>query len=85
MSFIGDYPVESQPYWGQEFKMFAMAIEFAKIQHKTLCGVVSDHRHLYTIVIEKDNDEMVLWIIYQGKEINNMAEATKLADQLFEG
>ena len=85
LSFIGDYPVESQPYWNQEFKMLTMAIESAKIQHKSLCGVRPDHRHLYTIVIEKDNDEMVLWIIYEGKEINDMLEATKLADQLFEG
>jgi hypothetical protein len=85
LSFIGDYPVESQPYWNCEYRMLRRAIELAKIQHKTLCNVRSDHTELYTIVIEKDHDQIVQWIIYQDKEINNRIKATKLADQLFEG
>lgn len=84
LSFIGDYPMEKQPYWDREYIMLKVAIGFAKIQHELLCSVRSDHKKLYTIVIEKDNDEIVQWITYQGKEINDKIEATKLADQLFE-
>jgi hypothetical protein len=85
LSFIGDFPVESQPYWNYEYRILRKAIDLAKIQHKSLCDVRSDHKNLYTIVIEKNNDEIVQWITYQGKEINDRIEATKLADQLFEG
>jgi hypothetical protein len=84
LSFIGDYPVDKQPYWDREYIMLKSAIGFAKIQHELLCSVKSDHDDLYTIVIEKDDDAIVLWIMHQGKEINDMTKANALADQLFE-
>lgn len=80
LSFIGDYPVEAQPYWNEEYRTRGIAIEYAKIQHNIL-----NRTELYTIVIEKYNDEEVLWIKYRNVEINNKDRATKLADELFEG
>jgi hypothetical protein len=84
LSFIGDFPVEAQPYWDREFNSKTRAIEFAKIQHRSLSHSRDDGKNLYTIVIDKDYEFTVLWIKYKNKEISNSDEATNLAENLWE-
>jgi hypothetical protein len=80
-SFTGDYPVERQPFWNQEYRRKDDAVKAARVQHSILDSKWED---LYTVVFEKDNDEVVEFIIYKGTEITNKIEATKLADSLYE-
>jgi hypothetical protein len=82
VSFIGDYAVEAQPFWNEEYSSKSQAIDTAKVQHLIL-KVRPKYDNLYTIVIEKDNDEIVEWIKYRNLEIKDKVKATKLADELF--
>lgn len=80
LSFVGDYPVEGQPYWNEQYDKKEVAIRHAKVQHNIM---VPDHEGLYTIVIEKENDEVVEYIKYKNLEIRDKIKASKLADELF--
>jgi hypothetical protein len=82
MTFTGDYPVEAQPFWDSEFSRIENAIVVAKAQHQVLTTYRTDGYKLYTIVVDKDDDEVVHWIAYKGKEISNKVDATELADRL---
>lgn len=83
MTYIGDYPVESQKYWDVTFPHLIMAEAAARIQHSNLLQI-SENEH-YTVVINVDTeDEDVLFIIYQDRELRDkLAEA--LADKLAYG
>jgi uncharacterized protein YbaA (DUF1428 family) len=80
LSFIGDYPVDKQPYWNEQYDKLITAIKYAKIQHDIL---THKHEDLYTIVTEKDNYEVVFWIKYKKLEIKDKVKATKLADERY--
>jgi hypothetical protein len=82
VTFTGDYPVEAQPFWDDEFSKVETAIWVAKAQHKVLTTYRTDGNELYTIVTKKDDTEVVYWIAYRGMEIDNKVEATKLANSL---
>jgi hypothetical protein len=82
MSFIGDYPIEHQPFWNEEYDRKESAIRDAKTQHNIL---IQSYPSLYTLIIEKDNDEVVEWLKHGNLEIRDKVKATKLADELFEG
>lgn len=79
ISFTGDFPVEKQPYWYHEYENKESAINHAVIQHFLL---LKEHSELYTVVVDDPDGDNVLWIMYKDNEINDVVEATKLADSL---
>jgi len=81
LSFVGDNPVPSQPYWNREYFNKGMAVKLAKLQHKIL---IRRWPNLYTIVIDKDTEVIVEWMIYMDKEIEDNVAATKLAEKIYE-
>jgi hypothetical protein len=81
VSFVGEFPVNSQPYWNKEYRNMGEAVKRARLQHKIL---ERSNYDLYTVVIDKENDEFIECIIYKEKEIHGRKEATKLADFLYQ-
>jgi hypothetical protein len=81
LSFVGDFPVHSQPYWNREYSHKGMAIKLARLQHKILS---KRNVSLYTIVIDKESEDVVEWMIYKDKEYYDKLEASYLADSLWE-
>jgi hypothetical protein len=82
LTFTGDYPVEAQPFWDSVFSKLESAIWVARSQHHVMVTYRPEGDKLYTVVVDKDDDEVVHWIAYKGREISNKVEATKLADSL---
>jgi hypothetical protein len=80
MSFIGDYPIEHQKYWDDQFEQLESAKIAAREQHNERKKEYDD---LYTIVIdpEKSIEDDVMWIIYKDEEFEAL-KAQELADDL---
>jgi hypothetical protein len=80
-SFTGDFPVERQPFWNQEYRTKEFAVKSARVQHSILN---EKWENLYTVVFEKDHDEVIEFIIYKEIQTTNKLEATRLANSLYE-
>jgi uncharacterized protein YfdQ (DUF2303 family) len=83
LSFIGKKPMIGSTYSKYEYRFRSKAISLARIQHFVqFCKTKNDN--IYTIVIDKDNDEVVEWITYKKMETDDKVEATKLAEELYQ-
>jgi hypothetical protein len=80
ISYIGDYPVEHQQCWDIEYPNLKAAIKAAKDQQRIM---ISNYPSLYTVVMKKNEDSIVEWIIHEKTIIkNDSKKATELADLL---
>jgi hypothetical protein len=83
ITFVGDYPVEDQPCWTEQYHTITQAMTEAIKQHASFMEIENNEH--YTVVLDSnDTSEDVKWIIYQGKELLG-DEATALADKLAYG
>jgi hypothetical protein len=84
LTFIGDFPVAGQPNWDNKFGFLKNAINAAKEQHEFF--KIDENNEHYTVVLDldKDEDDDVVWIIYQDQESTGMS-AMELAEKLAYG
>ena len=82
ITYIGDYPVENQPYWDLRFTSKAEAIAHAKVQHEELKDARPERADDIYTVVQDTNGFAVNYILYQEQELTDRKLATKLADEL---
>jgi hypothetical protein len=82
ITFLGDFPLESQPNWDRHFETYHEAMRAAKEQHAYF--KLEDNDEHYTVIIDLDKDEEddIIWIRYKDFELTGILaqeEADKLA------
>ena len=68
LTFIGDFPVASQPNWDAIFSSLEMAINAAREQQAHFQIEGTDEHYTVVVDLEKDEDDDVMWIIYKNEE-----------------
>lgn len=79
MSFVGDYPLEHQVYWGEEYESLPDTMVNARKQHYIFQPL---HPDVYTVIIDDtDNEIDVHFLICKAGEFTDPVVATRMATE----